>query len=295
MGNNSFFEKFNLGVSIPKWMDANTQYLTISGSYSYGTNMDLSDVDVAGFCIPPKELIFPHIGGLIDGFDDIQRFEEWQQHHVEYKDRNYDFKVFSIVKIFKLMMDGNPNTIEVLFCDRDCVLHSTSIAEMVRKNRSLFLSKNIVPRFRGYAYAELKNVHNQKTGQRRELVEKFGFDVKNAGHVVRLLLEAEQILTTGDLNLRRDKELIKHIREGNWPLIKIQQFFDEKEPHLLKLEQESELPNKPDKVKIKQLLIDCLEHHYGSLEKVIERRGKSDEVLRQISELIDNNRYCFQN
>ena len=173
MSNNSYFEKFQLGAGIPSFVETNTQYLTIGGSYSYGTNMDLSDIDVTGFCIPPKQYIFPQV---IHGYDSIPVFEEWQQHHVPYKDSMYDFKVFSITKLFTLLRNGNPNIIDMMYTDRDCILYSTPIAEMIRSEREIFLSKLCVPKFRGYAYAELKNVHNKKTGQRKELVEKFGFD-----------------------------------------------------------------------------------------------------------------------
>lgn len=288
-----YLSKFNLGADIPKWIPSNTHYLTITGSYSYGTNMSLSDCDIAGFCIPPRDYIFSQAAGYIDGFDNPPRFDEWQKHHVEYKDRNYDFKVFSIVKFFKLLSEGNPNSIDILYTDRDCIQLTTSIGEMVRKNRSLFLSKRIVPRFRGYAYAELKNVHNLKTGQRKELVEQFGFDTKNCSHVVRLLLECEQILATGDLNLRRDRELLKHIREGNWSLAEVQAYFDSKERYLLELEQKSLLPATPDMVKIKQLLLDCLESHYGSLSNIIEKKSSSDEVLRQVYSILENNKNSF--
>lgn len=283
--NNSYFEKFNLGGAIPQFVETNTQYLTIGGSYSYGTNMDLSDTDVTGFCIPPKKYIFPN---AIFGFDNIPVFEEWQKHHVIYKERSYDFKVFSIVKFIKLLRDGNPNMIDTLYTDRDCILYSTPIAEMIRAKRGLFLSKLCVPKFRGYAYAELKNIHNKKTGQRKELVEKFGFDTKNAGHVVRLLLECEQILLDQHLELRRDKEFIKNVRAGNWSLEQVQEFFTSKEQYLVDLEQKSKLRDRPDDEAIRQLLVDCLEHHYGSLENYLGKQDKYSVAVRQIAQILED-------
>lgn len=283
MANDSYFEKFQLGSSIPQFVETNTQYLTIGGSYSYGTNMDLSDTDVTGFCIPPKKYIFPNV---IFGFDTIPVFEEWQKHHVIYKERSYDFKVFSIVKFIKLLRDGNPNMIDTLYTDRDCVLYSTPIAEMIRAKREIFLSKLCVPKFRGYAYAELKNIHNKKTGQRKELVEKFGFDTKNAGHVVRLLLECEQILIDQHLELRRDKEFIKNVRSGNWSLEQVQEFFTSKEQYLVDLEQKSKLRDRPDDEAIRQLLVDCLEHHYGSLENYLGKQDKYSVAVRQIEQIL---------
>jgi predicted nucleotidyltransferase len=53
------------------------------GSQAYGVNTDTSDLDIYGVCIPPKEMIFPHLAGEIPGFgQQIQRFEMWQEHKV---------------------------------------------------------------------------------------------------------------------------------------------------------------------------------------------------------------------
>lgn len=279
-----YLDKFQLGSSIPKWLPSNTQYLTITGSYSYGMSNDLSDTDIAGFCIPPQGYIFPHTLNLIPGFDEIPKFEEWQKHHVDYKDKNYDFKIYSIIRLFNLLINGNPNSIDLLYTDRDCVVFSTPIGELLRQNRELFISKLMVPRFRGYAYSELKNVENLKTGQRKELVKKFGFDPKNCAHIIRLLLECEQILTTGTLDLRRDKELLKHIRAGNWSLQKVKEYFTSKELYLNKIEQESKIPNIPDKNKIKKLLLEIIESHYGKISGLSVKN--SDEIVSQIRILV---------
>ena len=56
-------------IGPPKWLGGNVHYLTIMGSVAYGVSADTSDVDVYGFCIPPKEVIFPHLAGEILGGD----------------------------------------------------------------------------------------------------------------------------------------------------------------------------------------------------------------------------------
>jgi len=63
----------------PKWLPANVHYLTIMGSVAYGVSADASDMDVYGFCIPPKEVVFPPIeigGRAVDPFFNINRPEE---------------------------------------------------------------------------------------------------------------------------------------------------------------------------------------------------------------------------
>jgi hypothetical protein len=70
-------------IQPPKFIPTNTHYLTIMGSVAYGVSSDTSDMDIYGWCIPPKEEVFPHLAGHIEGFGrQKQRFNQWQQHHV---------------------------------------------------------------------------------------------------------------------------------------------------------------------------------------------------------------------
>jgi predicted nucleotidyltransferase len=145
----------------PKWLIHNTMYLTIMGSNAYAVTSDNSDWDIYGFCIPPKDDVFPHLRGEILGFgNQIKRFENWQEHHVvpEDKKQMFDFSVYSIVKYFQLCMENNPNMIDSLFTPRNCVLHSTQIGEHVRSNRNMFLHKGAWHKFKGYAYAQMSKI-----------------------------------------------------------------------------------------------------------------------------------------
>lgn len=68
----------------PDWLSCNTMYLTIMGSEAYGCASDLSDKDVYGFAIPPKNMVFPHLAGHIHNFGrQRQEFDQWQQHAVK--------------------------------------------------------------------------------------------------------------------------------------------------------------------------------------------------------------------
>ncbi len=158
-------------VQPPKFLISNIHYMTIMGSLAYGVSSDNSDFDVYGFCIPPKELIFPHISGEIPGFGrQIQRFEQWQQHHIfdpsenAGKGREYDFSIYGIVKYFQLCMENNPNMIDSLYTPQRCVLHSTAVGNLVRENRDLFLHKGAWHKFKGYAYSQLNKMksHNRQ-------------------------------------------------------------------------------------------------------------------------------------
>ena len=276
----------------PPWLPDNTCFEAITGSESYGCHdPDTSDVDVVGFCIPPKQIVFPHLDGRIAGFGPKPpSFDQYQQHHVgpAAKGKVYDVTIYSIVKFFHLCSEGNPNMIDALFVPRRCVLHSTSIYEHVRERRREFLHMGFWPKFRGYAYAQLKKLQSgrQPTGKRLEIVRKHGYDTKFAYHIVRLCLECEQILATGDLVLDRDRELYKAIRRGEWDMERIVKWFEDMEPRLEATKSKSSLPQTPDWDALNQLLKECMELHYGSLSKALGNPKSQERMVFEIENVI---------
>lgn len=264
-------------------------YLTIMGSESYGVSTGASDIDVYGFCIPPKQIIFPHLAGYISGFGKPpQGFDQWQEHHIHFNEKEYDFQVYGIVKYFHLCMGGNPNMVDSLFTPDRCILHASKVGRLVRSHRKMFLSKKCYHTFRGYAHEQLKKVKDRvPTGKRKELVDKFSFDVKYAYHLVRLSDECEQILESGDLNLERAREMMKAVRNGEMPLAEIEKWFYAKERHLEDLYHSSTaVPHAPDEQYIKEILLQSLEEFYGSLDRSEIVVDRAQTVVEQIKNLI---------
>jgi len=277
-------------VKPPRWLPGNVQYETIMGSVAYGVSSDTSDVDVYGWAIPPKDDLFPHLRGEVLGFGTPKpRFEQYQEHHVQDQDalaghgRTYDLTLYGIVKFFNLAMENNPNVIDSLFTPVNCVLHSTRVGNLVRENRRLFLHKGAWPKFKGYAYTQLHKL-SIKTPQdkRAELVEKHGYDVKFAYHVVRLLTEVEMILIEENMDLQRNNEQLKAIRRGEWTEDRLRQWCADKESHLERVYAESNLRATPDEPKIRALLLTALEEHYGTLEGCVVNPDRAVEALRNI-------------
>jgi hypothetical protein len=354
-------------IKPPEWLPDNVHYEVITGSVSYGVSGDTSDMDVIGFCVPKKEIVFPHLAGeILDFGRQKKRFGQFLQHDIDCPDelggkgRNYDVTIYNIVKYFNLCMENNPNMIDSLFVPTDCVLHITQIGNMVRDARKLFLHKGCWQKFKGYAYsmlhkADVKNYERlqpikkfekekglsneikfnevEEEMKKRELspfVEKkqlkikkntnlslltnielqqyyllyhkitqeskraegvkiTGFDTKFLYHVARLLDECEQILTLGDLDLRRSREYMKAIRKGEVKPEDVKQWFTEKEKQLEELynRENSPIPYSPDENKIKQLLLDCLEHHYGNLSACVVIPDAASRTLQDIQELLN--------
>lgn len=276
----------------PRFLIPNTHYLTMMGSVAYGVSSDTSDVDVYGFCMPPKEMVFPHLGGEVPGFGrQLQRFEVWQEHHINDKEagKEYDFAIYSIVRFFQLCMEMNPNMVDALFVPRRCIIHTTAVGELVRENRKIFLHKGAWHKFKGYSFAQMskiKNKTNSSNPKRAADVEKNGYDTKFAYHVVRLLSEVEQIMMEHNLDLERNREQLKSIRRGEWTLEQIEDWFTEKEKALEGLYLASTLPHKPDEDAIKTLLLSCLEQHYGSLDSAVKRDVSADRILDDLRALV---------
>jgi predicted nucleotidyltransferase len=188
---------------LPHHVRDGVQYEVVMGSIAYGVSNDNSDMDVYGFSIPPKEVIFPSLRGEILGFDDYEiQFSQFQKHHIKDaaalggKGRVYDMTIYSIVKYFRLLMENNPNIIDSLYVPDNCILYSTPIADRIREHRKMFLHKGCWATFKGYAYGQMHKILTKKPeGKRKAIVEQFGYDVKFAYPVVRLLNPRRRAVT----------------------------------------------------------------------------------------------------
>lgn len=281
----------------PKWLPDNTQFLGYAGSAAYGVSGDTSDMDCFGFVIPPREIVFPFSdGGRIYGFGDQgERFRVWSEHHVKLPDegRSYDFSVYNLVDFFHLAFENNPNVLDILYLPRRCILHSTKIAEHVREHRGLFLSKRAMKKCRAYAFSQaskIRNKTNSSNPKRAADIEKNGFDTKFAYQCVRLLLQCEQILTEHDLDLERNSEILKSIRRGEWTLPQFEEWFAEKEKSLEITVARSTLRDQPDEKRIKDLLLEALEMHYGTITTGVKRETGVDQLVSELQSVLDRYR-----
>jgi predicted nucleotidyltransferase len=270
-------------------------YETLMGSMAFGVANDDSDRDVYGFAIPPKEDLFPHLAGEIVGFGTPRKpFSCFHQTHIVDPEAmggrgvEYDLTIYSIARYFTLCMECNPNAIDSLFTAQECVLSLTKVGAMVRDSRKLFLHKGIWTRFKAYVYSQLHRMESKAPiGKRVQLRERFGFDVKYAYNLVRLLYECEQLLMFGDMDLRRDREHLKAIRRGDVKVEDIRAWASDKEKQLEKLYLESQLPDRPAEAAIRNLLMNCLEEHYGNLKGVVARPDAAHQTLADIAALVD--------
>lgn len=117
-------------------------FLGLAGSYSYGTNIETSDIDIRGITLNQKSDL---IG--------LTQFEQ-------YVDENTDTVIYAFNKIVTLLLSCNPNTIELLGLNPEHYLYLNDIARLLLDNRKLFLSKRAINSFGGYADAQLRRLQN---------------------------------------------------------------------------------------------------------------------------------------
>jgi hypothetical protein len=127
-----------------------------------------------------------------------------------------------------------------------------------------------------------------KLSKRVKTIKKYGYDVKFAYHIVRLLNEVEQILTEGDLDLQRNREQLKAIRRGDWSLEEIDEYFQKKELDLEGVYSKCTiLPVSRPEEAVKKLLLECIEMHYGNIDKFITQKDKLWVAFQNIRDITD--------
>lgn len=119
----------------------NICYLTLGGSYLYGTNNDKSDVDIRGIALNSKSDLI--------GFSNFE--------HVI--DNNTDTTIYSFNKIIKLLLDCNPNCIELLSPREDIYIVDDRIKKLFEIKHA-FLSKKAKHTFLGYTHQQLRRLEN---------------------------------------------------------------------------------------------------------------------------------------
>ena len=117
-------------------------FLGLGGSYAYGTNNEGSDIDFRGVT-----LMMP---------SDLLGMTEFEQ----YEDEKTDTVIYGFNKLIRLLLDCNPNTIEMLGLDEEQYLIKSPLGQELIDNNGMFLSKRAIKSFGGYAGQQLRRLQN---------------------------------------------------------------------------------------------------------------------------------------
>lgn len=220
------------------------------GSRTYGTATKDSDSDYMIVVIPPFDRIvgmrdFEGLDFIIDGVDIV---------------------VYSIGKYFRLLLKNNPNVMETLWLNADdyCPIDTSRDFMVLQVKRAMFSSLKAYHTFSGYAYGQLKRMDpktqdpsSRKLGAKRKaLIEKFGYDTKNAAHLIRLFRMGIEFVETGQLNVRRpDRAELLDIRNGKWTRDEVVQSGEELQLRMKAAKIDSSLKEQPDLEEIDAFLV----------------------------------------
>lgn len=232
------------------------QYMVISGSHSYGTATEDSDIDVRGWYFPDTSEILK-LGGNLEG---EKVFSE------------SDSTIYSFHKFIRLCAACNPNIIELLGVPEEAIIYESDTGKLIRTYTDLFLSKRAFNTFGGYATQQLRKLQNAMAEDGSIDVDKVNHrnrkkDItklyKHAMHLIRLYYTVIDILKEYRVQTYREKEheLLMAIRNGEMSFSDIFQRQQTLEKELQKAKDESKLPDHPDMKLINDIIIDMTEDY----------------------------------
>lgn len=267
-----------------------TLFSCVAGSQLYGTDTPNSDRDIRGVYLENWKFIL----GL-----------HKQDHIVETKDQDrtdYSLRFFS-----NLLLDANPNILELIFVSKKQAIDWTTDWQYFRLCSDYALSQKVRHTFAGYALSQLKKINThykwmtgkppekplpedygqvatysgetwvdynlkqeydadkktyenyanwlkQRNPARHELEAKYGYDTKNGLHLVRLLTEAEDILSKGFIEFPlHNARFLLEVKNGYFTYPEIIKWSDEYFEKIKNMP--SVLPNKPNVNEIEDMVM----------------------------------------
>lgn len=180
----------------------------------------------------------------------------------------YDCVTYEIRHFINLLLKSNPTTLLLLWLHEDHYIIKTDFGQQLIDNRDLFSSKLLYNSFTRYAEDQLDkmvpNVYEGYMGvKRKALVDKFGYDCKNASHSLRLLKMAAEFLDHGELRVYRigDATMLKQIKTGMWSFEDIKERAAQELDNVNLALKYSKLPEEPDRDKVEVMLMEILGDH----------------------------------
>jgi hypothetical protein len=173
-----------------------------------------------------------------------------------------DWIAYGLRKYLNLALKGNPSVLLALFVPDPHIRFINKQGEELRSLASKIVSKQVYAPFRGYMrqqHERLLGLRGQRNVTRPELVDKYGYDTKYAGHIVRLGLQGEEILTTGRLSLPmqdEQRELCVKIRSGGFSLAEVSELIIDAEKKIDAAYKNSSLPDKPESLEVERWMLD---------------------------------------
>lgn len=184
--------------------------LIISGSNSFGTSLEGSDLDIRGFVYEEqKEILL--INKTIP----------------TYTDKNTDTVIYKFNHFINMLCKGSITQIEYLGVNDDCIIVRDSVSEYIINNRREFLTREFVKKTYGYILGEINKIEKYKmqlikyktediiNPEKDVILKKLN---KSLGHTYRLVFTLDDFNTTGDIITNRGEKTsyLLELRKGEY-------------------------------------------------------------------------------
>lgn len=191
--------------------------LTTGGSYAYGTNVESSDLDIRG-------IVSEKIEELI-GLSSFEQFEN----------KETDTTIYALNKVIKLMLNNNPNIIELFGTKDEHLFICNQYGKLLRDNVNLFLSKKVIHSFGGYATAQLRRLQNALARDSYPQSEKENHILNSIKNQMVSFEDRYKEITNENINLYIDKsekidldsEIFMNVNLKNYPLRDFKNIYSE--------------------------------------------------------------------
>ena len=252
-------------------------FLTLGGSHAYGTNVETSDVDIRGCAMNNTSEI---VG--------LSTFEQ-------FLNTDTDTTVYAFNKLIPLLINCNPNTIEMLGCKPEHYIYMTDIGQEMIDNRKMFLSKRAIHSFGGYANQQLNRVENALARDRMPQSQKEEHIMRSMENSIASFesrytnFDAGSIILFTDVTTREgmDTEIFANIHMDHFPARQFNSIMNDLHNVLGTYEKLNHRNRKKDDahlnkhamhlVRLYLMCIDILEK-----EEIITYRGDDLELLMSI-------------
>lgn len=223
----------------------------VVGSTAYGLDHEGSDVDRLGVYVAPIDVVLGLNGSSLDDPQSKQTVDDTLVQHAP------DLTLHEVGKYVSLALQCNPTILELLWLPEHEV--RTHLGQLLVEHRQDFLSTDRVKgRYGGYAKAQAERLMRRNA----EGKEGFSSDVgnrtaKDGRHVARLLIQGQQLLNTGEMQVKVSSSHREYIFEmGDLAEQDPERFYVRFQDSLEDLyETESVLPDQNNREAINRMLI----------------------------------------
>ena len=245
----------------------------VSGSTLHGCSLDDSaDLDLMGVAIPPPGKVI----GLSAPWE--QSVYRTQPKGVPSGPGDVDCTIYSLTKYLRLVANGNPSLIALLFAPKEYRHIDGIVADELRALIPSIISKECGARYLGYAKAQKERLLGERgqkrTGATRRLKYESEpdangevYDKKYLYHILRLLMQGQELMTEGWIELPIDgysREALIAVRRGAYTLAEGIEWADRMESQLKGYIDASKLPDHPDRERLNEWLVGAYLRHYES-------------------------------